>query len=138
MEAQAGNVTNTSYVVDAKDRVYLVEVVSGNDTSEDIKKRLDDMTATFEVTQLPDGTEEIAEDLADNPSEAADNTLTGEFVGWADGHTVEVKVNGNPVSYIVEDENVKEILGNFDERTLFTFEVDTEGEVQKISKVIGE
>ena len=97
----------------------------------------------------PSGTEEISKDQGDNssgteeisgdnPGEVSVKTLEGEFGGWADGHTVEVIVNGKPASYMVEDEKVKEVLDNYDIGTIFKFEVETDGAVQKILKVIGE
>lgn len=86
----------------------------------------------------PFGTEEISGDSGKKQDEVSVKTLEGEFGGWADGHTVEVIVDGNPASYMVEDEKVKEVLDNLDIGTIFTFEAEAEGVVQKILKVIGE
>lgn len=127
MEAEVGSVINISYVVEATDKVYLIELVFGKDTSAEIRKKLDEMAATFLVTDNEVKTDTVSPE-----------TIEGEFCGWADGHTVEVIVNGEPTAYMVENEKVKEILENFDEGTVFTFETVKDGEVKKISTIIGE
>lgn len=71
------------------------------------------------------------------PSEAESaSVLTGSFVGWADSHTVEIIVDGEPTAFQVEDEEVKTVLESFTEGTDFSFEVQQEGEVRKISGLI--
>lgn len=69
--------------------------------------------------------------MASSPS-----VLTGSFVGWADNHTVEIIVDGVPTAFQVEDEGVKTVLESFTEGTDFSFEVQQEGEVRKISGLI--
>lgn len=127
MKAEAGNVTNTSYVVEAINKVFLIELVSGEDTSAEIKKKLEEMAATFLLTDSVDETDKVSAE-----------TIEGEFCGWADDHTVEVIINGEPSAYMVLDEKVKQVLENFDEGTIFTFEVETYGEVKKIINIHGE
>ena len=89
-------------------------------------------------------TTEVMADGTDNPSDDSEksenntSTLEGEFVGWADSHTVEVKVEDGPMAFQVEDENVKEILEGFKEGTLFTFEIEWDDNGQRITKVLGE
>ena len=122
-------------------------------TEEISKDQGDNQYGTEEISKVQGnnqyGTEEISKDQGDNssgteeisgdnPGEVSVKTLEGEFGGWADGHTVEVIVNGKPASYMVEDEKVKEVLDNYDIGTIFKFEVETDGAVQKILKVIGE
>lgn len=79
------------------------------------------------------GTGDLSDDSENNTS-----TLEGEFVGWADNHTVEVKVEDGPMAFQVEDEAVKEILEGFKEGTLFTFEIEWDNNGQWITKVLGE
>lgn len=74
-----------------------------------------------------------ADDSKNNTS-----TIEGEFVGWADSHTVEVKVEDGPMAFQVEDESVKEILEGFKEGTLFTFEIEWDDNGQRITKVLEE
>ncbi|HIV91904.1 MAG TPA: hypothetical protein H9744_09535 [Candidatus Eisenbergiella stercoravium] len=74
---------------------------------------------------------EPSETMASSPS-----VLTGSFVGWADNHTVEIIVDGVPTAFQVEDEGVKTVLESFTEGTDFSFEVQQEGEVRKISGLI--
>lgn len=89
-------------------------------------------------------TTEVMADGTDNPSDDSEksenntSTLEGEFVGWADSHTVEVKVEDGPMAFQVEDETVKEILEGFKEGTLFTFEIEWDDNGQRITKVLGE
>ncbi|MGN0513279.1 MAG: hypothetical protein ACI4GD_03285 [Lachnospiraceae bacterium] len=76
--------------------------------------------------------------LAEIKEETVAETVEGEFVGWADNHTVEVKVEDSPMAFMVMDETVKSILENFEKGTIFTFEVERDNEMQMITKVLGE
>ena len=100
-----------------------------------------------ETAGTPESISETTEVMADgtnNPSDDSEksgnntSTLEGEFVGWADSHTVEIKVEDGPMAFQVEDEAVKEILEGFKEGTLFTFEIEWDHNGQRITKVLGE
>ncbi|MGN0437816.1 MAG: hypothetical protein ACI4F4_04775 [Lachnospiraceae bacterium] len=91
----------------------------------------------IETTEvMADGTDNAVADS--EKSEDNTSTLEGEFVGWADSHTIEVKVEDGPMAFQVEDESVKEILEGFKEGTLFTFEIEWDDNGQRITKVLGE
>lgn len=92
--------------------------------------KVDDDVNTESTTLAEIKEETVAETLAE--------TVEGEFVGWADNHTVEVKVEESPMAFMVMDETVKSILENFEKGTIFTFEVERDNEMQMITKVLGE
>lgn len=93
------------------------------------------VSATAEETPSAETSE--AETTASSPS-----VLTGEFVGWADNHTVEIIVDGEPAAFQVEDEEVKAALEpletSADAGSDFSFEMVQNGEVRKIVGVIQE
>lgn len=116
---------------------------SGKVTDDVDTESVRETAGTPESTSETETTEVMA-DEADNvaadseKSEDNTSTLEGEFVGWADNHTVEVKVEDGPMAFQVEDEAVKEILEGFQEGTLFTFEIEWDDNGQRITKVLGE
>lgn len=110
------------YVVKENNIELLIEVMYGNDTSEEIKNKLDEILSTFTII-----------------SNAQSNIdVNGEFVVWADDHTVEIKVKGTPQAYQVQDENVKKILDNFKEVDGLTFKVEEKDGMKIISTILGD
>lgn len=61
--------------------------------------------------------------------------IEGKFMGFADTTTVEVKIGKKSFAYQVLDEQVIEVLNNFEEGTVFTFQVSEEDGVNTIKKV---
>lgn len=50
-EAEAGNITNVSYVLEVNGKVFLVEQATGTDTSADIQSKMEEMVGSFFVTE---------------------------------------------------------------------------------------
>lgn len=56
------------------------------------------------------------------------STLTGEFQGLADGHSVEVSVDGEAREYQFYDEAIAEVLNNMETGTTIQFDVEADAE----------
>lgn len=92
--------------------------------------------ATAETQTDRGQTDEVQTDGEPAAETPAASVLEGEFVGWADNHTVEVIVNGVSTAFQVEDEGVKAALESYDEGTVFSFETKEEGGMRKITGLL--
>lgn len=74
--------------------------------------------------------EENIEQQAESPDEETENeyaTVTGEFQGLADGHSIEVLVDGEYEVYSFYDEDIAARLENMDPETKIQFDVELNG-----------